>query len=456
MTLAARIAGVLALLAAGDDAADRAQSASSVPEWRPDSAIARAIESIQARDVEDVVRALVACGTRHTASESESGSLGIGAARRLLVERFREANREKGRLEVREDWHDLVSELRLPEGRARSANVIARLPGESKTRVVVVSGHYDSVNSKYDLKRGGIDPKGDAPGADDDASGTAVVVACARALARMRFDATIELAAHTAEEQGLLGSREHARALKQAGAQVEAAIANDIVGASRGPDGAVRDGYVRLFSPCPEGLDSPSRNLARHAALVAHLYAKELGGLEVRLVLRRDRYGRSGDHVSFEAEGFPGIRFTEPRETFEHQHQDVRTENGIDYGDLPEHVDFAYLARVARLDAALAAELASAPAPPSDVKVNGAVRNDTLITWTPAAEDDPLVFGYEAVSRSTTSAQWERSFFVGRSGRATVDVVLDDEVVGLRAVGRDGRRSVAVVPAEPRPATRPR
>ncbi len=439
---------------------DAKVSPAALPEWVPDPEIAAALKTIRGADLLETVRALVACGTRHSASDdgaSDDGASeaaarrdgralptrGIGAARRLLVDRLRALSAKTGgRLEVHEEWIDLESRDRLPGGRARGANVIARLPGRSDPdRVIVVSGHYDSINSRYDQRRGGIDVEGDAPGADDDASGVAVVLACAAALAGLEMEATVEFAAFTAEEQGLHGSRAHAIALKSRGARVEVAITNDIVGASRGPDGVVRDGYVRLFSACPDGLDSPARNLARHAVEVARLH---VAPFEPKLVFRPDRFGRGGDHTSFEAEGFPGLRFTEPREDYSHQHQTVREEGGVRYGDLPEHLDPEYLARVARLNAVLVAELARAPAPPEGVSVNGAMRSDTEVRWTPA--EDGSVAGYEIVARDTTAPLWEHVFAAGPGPRGVAPVLLDDHVVGLRAVGKNGRRSPAVVP----------
>jgi hypothetical protein len=207
---------------------------------------------------------------------------------------------------------------------------------------------------------------------------------------------------------------------------------------------------VRVFSNCPSGLDSPSRNLARFAADAADLYTPNF---EARLVFRRDRYGRGGDHTSFDSQGFPAIRFTEPREDYTRQHEDVREEAGIRYGDTIDGLDFEYLTSVARLNAAVVAELALAPSAPKGVRVFGAVRNDTRIAWTREADAR-----YEAAVRRTTSPRWERFHTVDSRGEAVIPEILDDVVVGLRSVGLDGRRSPAVVPAEPgaAPASAPR
>lgn len=425
------------------------QESPKISNWNPDPNIEKAVAAVSPAELETTIRALVACGTRHSATESADenpSSRGIGAARRYLVKRFREISQNTGgRLEVREDFAELVSDRRLPGGRARGANVIARLPGVVEPeRIVVISGHYDSINKRFDIRRGGIDTENDAPGADDDGSGTALTVECARVLSNLQFPATIEFACYTAEEQGLLGSKEHARQLKQAGAEVIGILNNDIVGSSTAGDGVKRDDYIRVFSSCPSGQDSPSRNLARHALDVARLYFKDQ--FRVNLILRTDRYGRGGDHTSFENEGFPGIRFTEPVENYYHQHEDVRDEKNIQYGDRIEFVDFNYLAKVARVNAALAAELAAAPAPPSRVAVDGALRNDTKVSLKSRAAD--RLAGYEAVARETQFNNWSKSFpMAGES--AVLPLLIDDHFVGVRAVSKDGRRSVAVVPPEP-------
>lgn len=426
----------------------------ALPPFAPHAGIASALSAVSPAELEATLTALVACGTRHTQSESpdkpEDGSApskrGIGAARRYLIDRFRDISQKSGgRLQVREEWVDLVSERRLTGGRARGANVMATLPGTvNPNRIIVISGHYDSINKRYDLQRGGIDAAGDAPGADDDGSGTALVVECARVLSKLTFPYTIQFVCYTAEEQGLLGSADHARRLREAGADVAAVLSNDIVGASIGPDGVRRDSYVRVFSHCERGLDSPARNLARHVATVANLYLKE--AFSVKLILRRDRYGRGGDHTSFEPLGAPAVRFTEPRENYHHQHENVRTEGGIEFGDKIEFVDFKYLANVTRVNAAAAAELALAPPPPAAVALDGALRHDTKITITAPACDHRA--GFEAVVRETEFQQWGTAFALGASGGA-VPVLLDDHVVGVRAVAIDGRRSIAVVPPEP-------
>jgi hypothetical protein len=425
------------------------------PEWKPDDAVVQALSRIRESDIETDLRALVAAGTRHSASEDfdrtpehDGKSRGIGVARRYLLQQLRAISKATGgRLEVREDWVELKSERRLPQGSARGANVIARLPGTSDPRrTVVISGHYDSINRRYDKLRGGIDITGDAPGADDDGSGTVAVLAAARALAGLKFAATIEFACYTAEEQGLLGSAAHARQLREAGAEVIAMATNDIVGASRGPDGVVRNDFVRLFSTAA-GIDSPSRNLARHACDIARLYfGQSPEPFNAKLIFRTDRYGRGGDHTSFENEGFPAIRFTEPMEDYNHQHEDVRDEKGIAFGDRIDFVDFNYIARVARLNAAFAAELAGSPPAPAKVRVQGALRNDTAVLWDDAAHGSAAA--YEVVVRETTAPCWERAIGVA-GGKATIPVTLDNHVIGLRSIGENGRRSPAFVPPDP-------
>lgn len=424
------------------------QGNARIPDWKPEPSIEKAIANISPAELEKTIAALVSAGTRHSASESpddKPASRGIGVARRWLARRFHDISKNSGgRLEVIEEPCDLVSEHRLPNGRAKGANVIARLPGTAdRNRVIIISGHYDSINKKFDRRRGGIDAEGDAPGADDDGSGTAVAVECARVLAKLQFPATIEFACFTAEEQGLLGSEIHAANLKKAGADAMI-LNNDIVGSSRAADGVVRDRQVRVFSTSAKSEDSLSRNLARHARDVANLYFKD--SFSVNLILRTDRYKRGGDHTSFEKVGFAGIRFSEPREDYLHQHENVRDENGGKYGDRIEFVDFEYLARVARLNAALAAELASAPPPPADVALDGALRNDTKITVKPNAAAN--LAGYEAVARNTEDNSWHAAYPL-EGNRGVIPVLLDDSFIGVRAVSNSGRRSIALVPPEP-------
>jgi hypothetical protein len=313
-----------------------------------------------------------------------------------------------------------------------------------------VTGHYDSRNSDI------LDVKGDAPGANDDGSGTAVSLECARVLSRLKFPATIIFLTVAGEEQGLNGSHHFAKLAKDQGWNIEAVLNNDIVG---GDKSAEQDhSIVRVFS---EGLpaaateqeihrirglggenDSASRQLARYIADVGRAYTV---GVNPVLVFRLDRYLRGGDHYSFNQQGFAAVRFTEFREDFHHQHQNVRTEDGIEYGDLPKFVDFDYVAHVARLNAATLASLASAPAPPANVHLlTKDLENDSTLTW----EKSPggSASGYEILWRATSSPEWEHVEKVGNGTRTTLKLSKDNVILAVRAVDAQGHRSLPVVP----------
>jgi Zn-dependent M28 family amino/carboxypeptidase len=338
-------------------------------------------------------------------------------------------------------------------------NVIATLPGtqpESAARTIVVSGHYDSIPS---MRGEATDPNVDAPGANDDASGTAVVLELAEVLSSRKFDATIVFAAFVGEEQGLLGSGHFADEARAAGRDIEAMITNDIVGNTEGGDGRRENRTIRVFS---EGLpdsplgarlravggenDSPSRQLARFVRETAEAYSPEF---RVRMVFRADRYGRGGDHQPFLRRGYAAVRLTEPAENYTRQHQDVRTEGGVAFGDVVSGVDFPYVAAVARVNAAVVASLALAPPPPADttIEARGSGYDTTLSwSWSPV----PDLAGYEVVWRDTTAGDWEHARWVGDATRATLKgLSKDDFHFGVRAVDRDGHRSPVAFPLPP-------
>jgi hypothetical protein len=395
------------------------------------------LRAIDQQNLERTVRALVACGTRHVLSATE-GARGTGAARDLLQQQLEACVAGSGgRLSVGREAYK-VQNARL--GREiEVVNVVARLRGTNDPeRIYVVGGHYDSINSD------GRDATRDAPGANDDASGTAVVVEACRVLSRHPFPATLLFVCYDGEEQGLVGSGAHAKALAAAGARVDGMITNDIVGNTRGMDGKTYDGWLRCFSYSARGNDSTSRSLARAATRAAR---EHVAGFDVRLVLRGDRYGRGGDHRSFFNEGFPAIRFSEPREDYSRQHKDVSERDGKPYGDLPEFVDFGYLGKVCAVNVALLAELASAPPPPSQLTVSGTRDRYAIdLRW----PEVPGVAGYELVWRLTTAPDWEHALRVDAGGRHRLDELgLDDVVVGVRSVGADGSRSRVTAPPEP-------
>jgi Zn-dependent M28 family amino/carboxypeptidase len=351
------------------------------------------------------------------------------------------------------------------------SNIVATLKGtqpESANRVYVVSGHDDSMCTSP------TDAKCDAPGANDDASGTAAVLEMARVMAQFSFDATIIFMTVPGEEQGLLGATHFAEEAKKNNMDIEAMFTNDIIGSSVGGNG-VRDPHtVRVFSegvPSNETTqeattrrsvggenDSPSRQLARFIKETSQRYVPSM---KVWMIYRRDRYGRGGDHQPFLERGYAAVRFTEPNENYQHQHQNVRTENGIQYGDLPQFDDFSYIANVARVNAAALAALASAPARPKTVTFPTGLSSDTPIKW--ADNKEPDIAGYEIVWRDTTEATWTNSRPVGNVNTYTMKgMSKDNYFFGVRAVDKEGNRSPVSYPrplpratpgASPAPAT---
>jgi hypothetical protein len=430
----------------------------AAPEPMPvDSHISAALRQVSAERIRQNIVKLTSFGTRATLSAQDTDSItagrGIGAAREWIKSEFERYSKDCGGcLEVKTDSFTEPAADRIPQPTVIS-NVYAVLKGtdpENAKRIVLVTGHYDSRNSDA------IDGKGDAPGANDDGSGTAVSLECARVLSQMKFPATIVFLTVAGEEQGLNGSKHFAKLAKEQGWNIEAALNNDIVG---GDKSAEQDhSVVRVFS---EGLpaaateqdirrirglggesDSGSRQLARYIADVGRTYD---AGVRPLLVFRLDRYLRGGDHYSFNQQGFAAVRFTEFREDFHHQHQNVRTENGIEYGDLPKFVDFDYAARVARLNAATLAALASAPAPPVNVHLlTKDLENDSTVTW--EAPPGGLASGYEILWRSTTSPEWEHVQKSGNVLRTTLKLSKDNVIFAVRAVDAQGHRSLPLVP----------
>ena len=411
--------------------------------------VAQALQAIDPARIEDTVRALVGFGTRHVLSRTDSDTEGTGAARRWLRAQFDAiAAASDGRLAVE------LQQLKVPCTRpgmpaeVEIVNVIATLRGSvDPDRVYLVGGHYDSRNQK------GEDGIAAAPGAVDDASGTAVALEACRVMAKRRFPATIVFVAYDAEEQGLLGSAAHAKALAEAGVRVDGMIGCDIVGNTLGMDGVRHDRHLRCFSYAPSGNDSLGRSMARAVSLAARTHVPDFG---VKLIWRGDRYGRGGDHRSFFDQGFPAVRLSEPREDFSRQHQNVGERDGKPYGDLPDWCDFAYTANVTRVVVATLAELASAPPPPR--VVNAQLRRDRydteLVYELPAG-----VERCEFVWRETTDADWTHVIDMATaSPRRTASerwlatlpgVCLDDVVVGVRSLGADGSRSRTATPPEP-------
>ncbi|MEM6293316.1 MAG: M20/M25/M40 family metallo-hydrolase [Myxococcota bacterium] len=393
------------------------------------------------------IERLVAFGTRHTLSETASKTRGIGAARRAIAATMKQSPA----LQVRLDPHRIEPDGRRVDAPTDVVNVVAVLPGtlpDARDRHVYVIGHYDSRVTDP------MNRTDDAPGANDDGSGTAVVMELARVMSQHEYDATLVFMATAGEEQGLLGARAHAQAAKAQGVDIVAVLSNDIVGDPTGPSGAVHDDRVRVFSiALPPWLldedlgrlrtlaathDGPSRQLARYVHEVGRRHALPV---QAQMVFRRDRFLRGGDHTAFNEAGYAAVRFSEVEENYDRQHQDVRTEDGRSYGDLLEHVNPDYLAGVARLNAAAAAHLANAPSAPADARiVADTLRHDTLLRWTASPESD--VAGYEVVWRDTTQPQWTHARDVGNVTEATMPMSKDNVFFGIRAYDVDGYRSL--------------
>ncbi len=434
-----------------------------------DPVIAHALSQVSARRIQDTIETLVGFGTRHTLSSMITdlpAGQGANAAADWIESQFkRYAEDCGGCLEVKRDAFTEGPEERVPAP-TNMTNVYAVLRGSDPAqaaRVVLVSGHYDTLMSDF------IDGRSTAPGANDDASGVAVSLECARVLSKSKFPATIVFAAVVGEEQGLYGSRHLAKLAKAEGWQIEAVLNNDIVGGNTTPGDRWQDkSRVRIFS---EGIpaaatpdqvriiesvgyesDSPSRELARAIVETSESYAA-LRDFKPILELRRDRFLRGGDHTSFNAEGFAAVRFTEWREDFHHQHQTVRLEAGVEYGDLLKFVDFRYVARVAGINAAGIATFASAPGVPEHVQILArALGNDSTLQWE-AAAGAPDGTQYEVVWRETTASRWQRavntkalSTNMAGVNSVTLPIAKDNVIFGLRSVDARGHRSPAVAP----------
>lgn len=400
------------------------------------------------------IESMVSFGTRHTLSDQVSETRGIGAARRWAEREFRQIGTGCGGcLEIALP-EDTVTGNRVPTP-TRVVNVLAIQRGTGDpNRVIIISGHIDSRVTDV------MNFTADAPGANDDASGVAAVLEAARVLSQHRFDATLVYAALSGEEQGLLGGKILADYARAQGWVVEANLNNDIVGNSEGQSGVRDTTRVRVFSEGTKTVetaaqaerrrynggevDSSSRNLARFVDGLAERY---LANFDVEMIYRTDRYGRGGDQVEMLRAGFPAVRISEGAENYDRQHQDLRTENGVHYGDTIEGVDFDYLGQVARLNVVSMAALASAPMAPAGVTIEGAVKPDTTVKW----QAVPSAAGYRVWWRSTTDPQWRFSRNAGADDTQMVlpGIVIDDYFFGVSAISNDGYESPVVFPGAP-------
>jgi Zn-dependent M28 family amino/carboxypeptidase len=395
---------------------------------------------------------LVSFGTRHTLSDTTSDKRGIGAARRWVKSQFEAISKECGGCIEVVTPSQVFTGKRIPQP-TEVMDVVAIKRGKTDPkRVIVMTGHLDSRVTDV------MNAKSDAPGANDDASGVAALMEAARLLSKQDNDATLVFAALSGEEQGLYGGKVLADYAVQQGWQVQADLNNDIVGNSHGQNGVLDNTTVRIFSEgtktneTPEQakyrayhggeVDSPSRNVARYMEQIGSTY---LPDLRIHMVYRTDRYSRGGDQVPFLEAGYPGVRVTEGHEDYTRQHQDLRTDKGIKYGDTIDGVDFRYLARVTALNTVTMAALSRAPAPPSGVSTEGALATDTTVHW----KKVPGAAGYVVHWRDTTAPQWQYSRSVGDVDQAVIkDVVIDDWFFGVSAVSADGYESPVVFPGD--------
>jgi hypothetical protein len=402
---------------------------------RPAGRIAR--QTVDEKGMRSLISELVGCGTRLTLSSWSDAKRGIGCGRDHIAARMTAISKETGgKLQVLVDKFEMTAE-RTGGKAVPLENVYAILPGTDAKlakRIFIVSGHFDSRPSDV------MDAKADAPGADDDGSGVAVSVESARLLSKIAqvhggLRATILFAAVSGEEQGLLGSSHLNEWVKQQGYTVAGMLDDDIVGADSVPGAPHR---VRVFSGNGEidDADSASRELARAI--------EEIDGRDaIRMVFRVDRYGRGGDHYPFYKAGLPAVRFTEPLENYDHQHQTPRTENGVEYGDYEKYLNFAFMGNVARDNAEALRQLAMAPAAPTNARLTGAVTPDAKISW--VADEDPERAGFEILWRETTEPRWQVYGFTDKAGETVLKgVSTDNHFFAVRAVGKNGARSIAL------------
>ena len=424
---------------------------------KQDASIKKMVAEVSSKNIEALIRKLVSFKSRHTLSDTISKTEGSGAARNWIkseMEKYAAAS--GGRMTVQFDTFTQPKGERI-DVPVKLKNVLAILKGTdmNDTRIYIISGHYDSrVNDV-------MNANAYEPGANDDASGTAVSMELARVMAKRSFPATIIFMAVVGEEQGLYGSSNVAKRAKAEKWNVDAMLNNDIVGNTHGMETDLKDNRsVRVFS---EGVpstavsdekqikgltalggenDSPSRELARYVKETAERYVDQL---DVRLIYRRDRYLRGGDQVPFLQQGFTAVRFTEMNEDFNRQHQDVRNEQGVDYGDLPDFVDYNYVQKVARMNLSVLANLVSAPGEPLNVGiVTSDLTNRTALKWEPPKTGKKPV-GYYVLMRETINPYWEKKFYITGT-QATLNYSKDNYLFAVQSVDADGHESLPVYP----------
>lgn len=422
---------------------------------KQDQQIKKMVDDVSAQNIEAIVRKLVSFETRHSMSDTLSTVSGIGAARNWIkaeLERYSKAS--GGRLKVEFDTFTQAADGRRVASPTVMKNVLAILPGTDPTddRMFIVSGHYDSRASDVN------DAKIYAPGANDDASGTAAAMELARVMSNYKFNCSIMFVAMVAEEQGLYGAANLAKRAKAEKWNLAGMITNDIIGNTYGMETGLKDNNsVRIFSEGVSIVESPeeaarrastgsendgkARQFARYIKEVAERYVDQL---DVKLIYRRDRYLRGGDHTPFSQQGFAGIRITEMNEDFDRQHQNVRSENGTNYGDQPDFVDYNYTQKVVRMNLASLANLSLAPSEPLNVGiVTSGLTNKTVLKWESPLGEKPA--GYFVVMRETTSPVWEKKYFVS-DNTLSLSYSKDNYFFGVQSVDADGHESLVVIP----------
>ena len=420
-----------------------------------DPVISNLVNEVSALNLENLVKKLVSFQTRHTLSDTLSKTTGIGAARNWIKSEFEKYSVASGnRLQVSFDTFTQPADGRRITVPIVLKNVMAILPGtdENDKRMLMVSGHYDSRITDV------MNVKDFSPGANDDASGVAAVMEMCRIMSKEKFNCTIVFVAMVGEEQGLYGATNLAKRAKAEGWNIHLLMNNDIVGNSYGMETDIKDNKsVRVFSEGVSALETPAQAAGRQSAGTdndgkarqAARYIKEVAEryvdqLEVKLIYRRDRFLRGGDHTPFSQQGFAAVRITEMNEDFNRQHQDVRTENGFKYGDLPEYVDYNYLQKVTKMNLSVMANLALSTQEPENVVVlTAGLTNKSALKWDAPKGKTPA--GYYVLMRETTSAFWEKKFFV-KENSVTLAYSKDNYYFGVQSVDENGHESLVIIP----------
>ena len=420
-----------------------------------DPQIAKMVSQVSKDSLSSYIRQMVSFGTRNTLSTQTDPKRGIGAARNWVLGKFNQfARQSNGRLTAFIDTITLAADGRRVDKPILLGNVVATLKGTdpADNRIFLISGHLDNMRTSV------MDREGDAPGANDDASGVSAVLECARIMSSQSFPATIIFIAVSGEEQGLLGANFMAEKAKKENWNIEAVLNNDIMGSNNSSEtNIINNTQIRVFSEAFSvqdtgrivanirnlGLenDGKARQLARYVKETGERY---VDNLEVVMIYRNDRFLRGGDHTPYVNRGFAAVRITEMNENYYHQHQDVRVENGIQYGDLPEFMDFEYLRKNTAMNLSNLANLAKSPSMPQEARVETRrLTNYTNLSW--KAPKTGKVKGYYVLLRETTSAVWQKKIFTAELS-IELPYSKDNYFFGIQSISEDGNESIAVVP----------